>query len=194
VSAVARDEPAPRDDSVTLADVLERLRVLEGKVARGAVADRLSMVVFSGSLDRQLAAFLLATTAAASGMEVEMFFTFWGLSALRDPKKNVKKTFLGRLFGIMLPRGSRALPLSQMNMAGAGREMIRAIMKSKGYASLEEMIRLCAETGVRIWACDMSGSVMGIEPGELVDYPQLGHCGAATFLEKAAGGRVTLFL
>lgn len=174
--------------------VAERLSALEGKVARGALEDRMSMVVFSGSLDRILAAFVLATTAAASGMQVEMFFTFWALSALRDPKKSAKKDFLGRMFGWMLPRGMSKLPMSQMNMGGAGPVMIRHVMAKKKFASTEEMLAICAEAGVHIWACDMSRQIMGISEHELIDYPHMGTCGAATFLEKAAGGRVTLFI
>jgi len=175
-------------------DVLRRLEALEGKVATSATEDRLSMLVFSGSLDRMLAAFVLASSAAASGMQVEMFFTFWGLASLRDRMKSPKKDFLGRMFGWMLPRGVRKLPLSQMNMGGAGPVMIRHIMKKKGFASIEEMLQVCAEFGVRIYACDMSREVMGIKPEELIDYPHLDYCGAATFLEKASGGRVSLFI
>ncbi len=175
-------------------EVLRRLEALEGKVAKGGTEDRLSMVVFSGSLDKILAAFVLASAAAASGMQVEMFFTFWGLASLRDRQKSAKKDFLGRMFGWMLPRGVRKLPLSQMNMGGAGPVMIRHIMKKKGFASVEEMLAICAEFGVRIYACDMSREVMGIKPEELIDYPHMEYCGAATFLEKASGGRVSLFI
>jgi peroxiredoxin family protein len=94
----------------------------------------------------------------------------------------------------MLPRGHKKLPLSQMNMGGAGPVMIRTIMKKKGFASSEEMMAVCAEFGVRIYACDMSREVMGIKPEELIDYPHLDYCGAATFLEKASSGRVSLFI
>lgn len=184
----------PQTSDEAMRDVLRRLEALEGKVAKGATEDRLSMVVFSGSLDRMLAAFVLASSAAASGMQVEMFFTFWGLAALRDRKKSAKKDLLGRMFGWMLPRGHRKLPLSQMNMGGAGPVMIRHIMKTKKFASIEEMIEVCAEFGVRIYACDMSREVMGIKPEELMDYPHLSYCGAATFLEKASGGRVSMFI
>jgi peroxiredoxin family protein len=183
---------APFDDGVR--EVLRRLEALEGKVARNQAEDRLAMVVFSGSLDKLLAAFVLASAAAASGMQVEMFFTFWGLAALRDQKKSAKKDLLGKMFGWMLPRGHKKLPLSQMNMGGAGPVMIRTIMKKKGFASIEEMMAVCAEFGVRIYACDMSREVMGIKPEELIDYPHLDYCGAATFLEKASSGRVSLFI
>jgi len=197
-SPAARMKDLPRVDGPvpTFDEIAARLAALEGKVAAQGTANRMSMVVFSGSLDRMIAAFVLASTAAASGMEVEMFFTFWGLAALRDAKKNANKgkDWLGRMFGWMLPRGMRKLPMSQMNMGGMGPVMIRSIMKKKKFASLEEMVSICGEFGVHIWACDMSREVMGIQAEELVDYPHLGYCGAATFLEKAAGGRVTLFL
>lgn len=189
------DAPSgPRVVDDPMREVLKRLESLEGKVAKAGGDDRLAMVVFSGSLDRILAAFVLASAAAASGMQVEMFFTFWGLASLRDHQKSPKKDFLGRMFGWMLPRGVRKLPLSQMNMGGAGPVMIRHIMKKKGFASIEEMLAVCAEFGVRIYACDMSREVMGIRPEELIDYPHLDYCGAATFLEKASGGRISLFI
>ncbi|MCK6590116.1 MAG: DsrE/DsrF/DrsH-like family protein, partial [Polyangiaceae bacterium] len=155
------DAPSgPRVVDDPMREVLKRLESLEGKVAKAGGDDRLAMVVFSGSLDRILAAFVLASAAAASGMQVEMFFTFWGLASLRDHQKSPKKDFLGRMFGWMLPRGVRKLPLSQMNMGGAGPVMIRHIMKKKGFASIEEMLAVCAEFGVRIYACDMSREVM----------------------------------
>jgi peroxiredoxin family protein len=190
-AALGAAQPA---NTASLEDVLARLGALESRVAAGATEDRLSMVVFSGSFDRMLAAFVLASTAAASGMQVEMFFTFWGLAALRDAKKTAPKDLLGKMFGWMLPRGMRKLPLSQMQMAGAGPVMMRAVMKKKKFASLEEMLEICATSGVNIYACDMSREVMGIKPEELIEYPHLGYCGAATFLEKAAAGRVTLFI
>jgi peroxiredoxin family protein len=189
-----RAPSASLNGDAAMCEVLRRLEALEGKVEKGATEDRLSMVVFSGSLDRMLAAFVLASSAAASGMQVEMFFTFWGLAALRDKKKRAKKDLLGRMFGWMLPRGHRKLPLSQMNMGGAGPVMIRHIMKKKNFSSIEEMLDVCAEFGVRIYACDMSREMLGIKPEELIDYPHMSYCGAATFLEKASGGRVSMFI
>src|SRR5260221_8718628 len=121
-----------------------RLQALEGKVAANATADRLSMVVFSGSLDRMLASFVLATTAAASGMEVDMFFTFWGLAALRDPAKSAKKDLIGRMFGWMLPRGMKKLPMSQLQMGGAGPAMIRHVVRTKKMPSLAEVLETWA--------------------------------------------------
>lgn len=156
--------------------------------------DRLCLIVFSGSLDRQIAAFVIATGAASMGMEVDMFFTFWGTASLRRESGSVSKNFIGRMFGWMLPKGSKKLPLSQMNMGGAGPLMIRNIMKQKGVASLEEMIALSSELGVKINVCAMSMDLLGMKEDEMIAYPNLGYCGVATFLEKAAPGKITMFL
>jgi peroxiredoxin family protein len=156
--------------------------------------EKLSLIVFSGSLDRLIAAFVLATGAAAMGMKVSMFFTFWGTAALRLDNVRVKKTFLERMFGWMLPKGVSKLPLSQMNMAGGGPAMIRYIMKKNGVASVEEMIEICKETGVELNICTMSMDLLGMKPDELIDYPDRRFCGVAKFIETAAPGKITMFL
>lgn len=156
--------------------------------------DRLSLIVFSGSLDRLIAAFVLATGAAAMGMKVSMFFTFWGTAALRRDAKRLGKSFLERMFGWMLPKGVRKLPLSQMNMGGGGPAMIRYVMKKKGVASVEEMIDIAAELGVELNVCTMSMDLLGMKPAEMLDYPGLGYCGVAKFLETASPGKITLFV
>ena len=172
--------------------------VSEAEVARAAlpsaVEDRLSLIVFSGSLDRLIAAFVLATGAAAMGTQVSMFFTFWGTAALRDEQKHAQKSWFYRMLGWMLPRSSKRLPLSQMNMGGGGALMIRHIMRSKGVASLEEMMTLAAELGVEINVCTMSMDLLGMKEDEMIAYPNLGYCGAAKFLEVASTSRTTLFL
>jgi peroxiredoxin family protein len=177
-----------------LEELRGRLAQVEAKTGKGQV-DRLSLVVFSGTLDHQIAAFTLATAAAASGMEVNMFFTFWGFSALRDKHKRGRvKNFLGRMFGWMLPRGSRQLPVSQWQMGGMGAALIRKIMSDNKFASLEDLMQVAAELEVNIFACDMSMNVMGFSMEELIDYPKLTRCGAATFVERASAGKVTMFI
>jgi peroxiredoxin family protein len=156
--------------------------------------EKLSLIVFSGSLDRLIAAFVLATGAAAMGMKVSMFFTFWGTAALRLDNVRVKKTFLERMFGWMLPKGVKKLPLSQMNMGGGGPAMIRYIMKKNGVASVEEMIELSKELGVELNVCTMSMDLLGMKPDELIDYPGRTFCGVAKFIETAAPGKITMFL
>jgi peroxiredoxin family protein len=176
---------------------LEQRSQLEAgsELLRGAgQQEKLSLIVFSGSLDRLIAAFVLATGAAAMGMKVCMFFTFWGTAALRRDSVQVKKTLLERLFGWMLPKGLKKLPLSQMNMAGGGPLMIRYIMKKNGVASVEDMLELSKELGVELNVCTMSMELLGLKPEELIDYPGRSFCGVAKFLETAAPGKITMFL
>jgi len=182
-------------------DPSARLHALEAEVAKlgelvksGGQQEKLSLIVFSGSLDRLIAAFVLATGAAAMGMQVSMFFTFWGTSALRRDNVSVKKNLLARLFGWMLPKGVKKLPLSQMNMGGGGPAMIRYVMKKNGVASVEEMIELSKELGVELHVCSMSMELLGISPDELIDYPSKTFCGVAKFLETAAPGKITMFV
>lgn len=162
---------------------------------RPGAKKKLSMIVFSGDLDKQIAALVIATGAAAMGMEVILFYTFWGTSALRDPKKRVRgKDLVSRIFGFMLPRGWNRLKLSQMEMAGAGSAMIKGLMKKKNVASLDELYAAAGAMGVKIFVCEMSMDLMGIRREELVDYPGLESVGVATFLSHAGESAIQLFL
>ncbi|MBR5116464.1 MAG: DsrE/DsrF/DrsH-like family protein, partial [Lachnospiraceae bacterium] len=152
-----------------------------------------TFVVFSGDLDKTIAAFIIANGAAAMGRKVTMFFTFWGLNILRKPGKvKVAKTFIEKMFGAMLPRGTTKLGLSRMNMGGAGAKMIRGIMKQKGISSLEELIESAKAHGVRIVACQMSMDIMGIHQEELIDGVELG--GVATFIGSGETSDMSLFI
>jgi len=176
---------------------LEQANLLEaysGVVQSKGQQDKLSLIVFSGSLDRLIAAFVLATGAAAMGMQVSMFFTFWATAALRKGGAQADKPLLARLFGWMLPKGAKKLPLSQMNLGGGGPLMIRHLMKQKGVASVEEMIEISADLGVELNVCTMSMDLLGMKPEELLDYPGRSFCGVAKFLESAAPGKLTLFV
>ena len=158
-----------------------------------AEKEKMTIVVFSGDLDKALAAFILATTGASMGMEVSMFFTFWGLNILRkSTSKNVKKDFLGRMFGMMMPKGSQKLKLSQMSMGGLGGKMIRYIMKKNNVTSLEELIEQAKEQGIKIIACNMSMDLMGIKKEELIDGIEIG--GVATYLAAAETADTNLFI
>lgn len=152
-----------------------------------------TMVVFSGDLDKALASFIIANGAAAMGRKVTMFFTFWGLNILRKPEKvPVKKSMLEAMFGWMMPRGSKALGLSNMNMAGMGGKMIRYIMHTKNVSSLEELIQQAQKQGVRIVACSMSMDIMGIRREELLDGIEMG--GVAAYLGAAETADTNLFI
>lgn len=159
----------------------------------GATAHGKTFIVFSGDLDKTIAAFIMANGAAALGREVTMFFTFWGLNVLRRPERvRVAKTPIGRAFGAMMPRGTRRLGLSRMNFLGAGARMIRSVMKRNGISSLEELIDQARAHGVRLVACQMSMEIMGITQAELVDGVELG--GVATFLGSGERSDMSLFI
>jgi peroxiredoxin family protein len=198
VSALPSRKDEAGDDPMAalkaqLAEVSTRVGALEQRPAGSD--NRVSLLVFSNSLDRVMGSFMLATTSAALGMEVQMLFTFWGMAVLRDAgKKARRKTWLNRMFGWMLPRGSRRLPLSQMNMGGMGSAMMRRVMSSRKIATLEEMMALAAELGVTVIACEQSMRVMGLGMEELIDYPGMVPGGLTSFLERAAEGKVMLFI
>lgn len=157
--------------------------------------NKLSMVVFSGDLDKVLAAFVIATGAIAMGMEVVMFFTFWATPVLRDKKKKEpSKDLMSTMFGKMLPKGPGCVKLSKMNMGGMGTAMMKSLMQKKNVASLEQMMEMAGELGVRIYVCEMSMDLMGFKREEMVAYPDLGYSGVAKFLEEAMNSRVQLFI
>lgn len=152
-----------------------------------------TFVVFSGDLDKAIASFIMANGAIAMGRPVTMFFTFWGVSILRRPEKvKVKKSLIGKMFGFMMPKGSKKLGLSQMNFGGIGAKMIRSVMKKNGVSSLEELIQSAVDKGVKLVACQMSMELMGIHHEELIDGVELG--GVATMLGSAEKSDLTYFI
>ena len=157
--------------------------------------NKLSIIMFSGDLDKVLAALVIATGAVAMGMDVVMFFTFWGTPILRDKGKKIGgKDIMGKMFGSMLPTGTADVKLSKMNMGGMGTAMMKSLMKKKNVASLEQMLELAAELGVRIFVCEMSMDLMGFKREEMIDYPGLSYAGVAKFLEEAQNSKVQLFI
>lgn len=178
--------------------LLERIAALEGRVAElenhpaQTIEDRVAMVVFSGDLDKAIAAFIIATGAASMGLEVSMFFTFWGLSAVKKQKIFTGKDLLEQGFTAMLPGKLGEAGLSQMNFFGAGAQIIRGLMKKHDVSSPEELFALAQELGVRMVVCDMSRELLGVKDEELIDGLEMG--GVATFLGDAARSKVTLFI
>ena len=152
-----------------------------------------NIIVFSGDLDKAIASFIIANAAASMGRKVSMFFTFWGLNVLRKPEKvKVNKNLISKMFGVMMPRGSKKLKLSNMNMGGMGPKMIRGIMKNKNIDSLEDLIKASIENGVELVACTMSMDVMGIKKEELIDGVKPG--GAAAMIAHAEESDMSLFI
>jgi peroxiredoxin family protein len=157
------------------------------------VKNKLSMVVLSGDIDKVMAALIIANGAAASGMEVTMFFTFWGLKALEKPGVLTGKSLFGKMLGIMNRGGLDAIGPSRLNMGGMGRWMFKVMMKSKGVTSLPELYDTAVELGVKMMPCQMSLDVMEFDVNNFRDNvtPPVG---VATFLEEATESKVTLFI
>lgn len=152
-----------------------------------------TIIVFDGDFDKVLASFIIANGAASMGRKVTMFFTFWGLNALRRTEKvRVKKPFMDRMFGAMMPRGSKKLKLSKMNMAGMGTKMMKKVMKDKNVNSLEDLMKQAMANGIRLVACTMSMDVMGITKEELIDGVE--YAGVASYLGDAENANVNLFV
>jgi NADPH-dependent 2,4-dienoyl-CoA reductase/sulfur reductase-like enzyme/peroxiredoxin family protein/TusA-related sulfurtransferase/rhodanese-related sulfurtransferase len=171
--------------------------VQKGNATCGGVVEsnqkNATMVVFSGELDKVLASMIIAQGAAAQGKDVTMFFTFWGLNALRRSNRvKTKKNFIERMFGKMMPRGVDKLPLSNMNMGGMGSKMIKGRMKLKKVDDLATMIRKAQEVGVKMIACTMSMDLMGIKKEELID--GIEYAGVATYISRNENVGTTLFI
>jgi peroxiredoxin family protein/TusA-related sulfurtransferase len=165
-----------------------------GTVKAAAGGNDKTIVVFSGDLDKVIASFVIANGALAMGRKVTMFFTFWGLNALRRPETvpGLGKNLIEAAFGWMMPRGSRKLSLSRMSMGGIGGRLIRGIMRSKQVPALEEMMALAIRSGASLVACQMSMELMGIRREELIDGIQVG--GVAAYLEASEHADNNLFI
>lgn len=155
-------------------------------------ADKATLLIFSSDLDKVLAGLVIATTAASMGMEVTVFFTFWGLNVLKEKRVYHGKAVMERMIDLMTPTGPGHMGVSRMNMGGAGAAMLKHMMKGKNVMSGDEFLSLAKESGVRLIACSMSMDVMGIRKEELTDGIDVG--GAAAYLGEAARSGVTLFI
>ncbi len=159
----------------------------------GGTHKNATIVVFSGELDKVLASMIIAQGAVAQGKDVTMFFTFWGLNALRkDQKVKLDKNMTEKMFGSMMPRGAGKLPLSSMNMMGMGRSMIKGIMKKKNVDDLATMMQHVRDMGVKFIACTMSMDLMGIRKEELMD--GIEYAGVASYIAANENAGTTLFI
>ena len=151
-----------------------------------------TIVVFSNDLDKALAAFIIANGAKASGKDVTLFFTFWGLNVLRKENVNVKKSFIDKMFGFMMPKGANKLTLSKMNMGGLGSLMMKFVMKNKNISTLNELIEQAQKQGIKFIACQMSMDVMGIKKEELIDGVEI--AGVAKYIAESNSSNSNLFI
>ncbi len=172
---------------------VEKHNALSNATTPAPVQNGQTIVVFSGDLDKVLASLIIANGAASMGKNVTMFFTFWGLNAIRKPgKQNVKKDFMSNMFGKMMPQGAEKLKISNMNMGGMGTSLMKKVMKEKNVSSLNELIKQAQQNGVRFIACTMSMDVLGITESELLDGVEYG--GVAAYLGYTNDSNSNLFI
>lgn len=171
------------------AELLERIKKLEQSLPE----DKTTLLLLDNSFDKALAAFNIANSSAASGMDTTVFVTFWGVSAFRKSASS-KKNFIERMFGWMLPTGTKQLSLSRMNMGGMGTFIMKGLMKKHRAPLLDESLELAADLGVKIILCEMTMELMGIKRSEIISYPHLEYGGATTFVENCSSGKITLAL
>ncbi|MDM5318648.1 DsrE/DsrF/DrsH-like family protein [Bacillus altitudinis] len=154
---------------------------------------RTTIVLFSGDYDKAMAAYIIANGAAAYDHEVTIFHTFWGLNALRkDEMAPMKKGFLEKMFGKMMPRGADRMGLSKMNFAGMGPKMIKHVIKKHNAMTLPQLIEMAKEQEINLVACTMTMDLLGLQEKELLDDIQ--YAGVAAYLAEAEIGNVNLFI
>ncbi|MBA2175003.1 DsrE/DsrF/DrsH-like family protein [Halobacillus locisalis] len=152
-----------------------------------------NIILFSGDYDKAMAAYIIANGAAAYDHEVTIFHTFWGLNALRkDEQVTVKKNFLEKMFGRMMPRGADKMGISKMNYAGFGPKMIKNVMKKHNAMPLPDLIDMAQEQDVNLVACTMTMDLLGLQKDELLD--EIEYAGVAAYLGDAEDGNVNLFI
>ena len=168
---------------------------LEEYLAEKEKPKRVSIVVWSGEYDRVLPAFIIANGARAMNMDVNLYFTFWGLKTMQKENHRPKGTnIMNQMLHYMLPGGEEGAKLSKMHMFGIGKGMIKKLMKENGISDLEEQIELAYENGVNIQACTLAMSIFGMKKNDDFSDKVKSYCGVATYLLDASTSDITLFI
>ena len=174
---------------------LAELKSQVDSLRQDVAEDKVTIAVFSGELDKLMSAFTIAIGAVAMGMEVVMYFTFWAIPALRDRNKALEnKERTEKILGANLPLGAGELKLAEPNPGGIDTTAFKALMEKNNIPSLEQMMFMAAELGVRIYLSDKSTEWLGFRRDEFIDYPGLDFAGVATFLHEAKNSRVQLII
>ncbi|HSW56851.1 MAG TPA: DsrE/DsrF/DrsH-like family protein [Dehalococcoidales bacterium] len=159
-----------------------------------AEKEKFTLVLFSGDLDKALAAFILATTAASMGMQVTMFFTFWGLNVIKRNQGKIKSQgIMRKMLNVLNRGGAKRLKLSKFNMLGMGTWMMKKMMKQSNYPSIDEFIDMAREMGITMVPCSTSCGILGLPDDAFTD-GVMSQAGAAFFLAQAKESKVTLFI
>ncbi len=155
--------------------------------------ESMTIIAFSGDLDKLWPTMILSSTAAASGMDVTVFFTFWGLFPLVRDGEKIGHDAMTKMLGGMNPPGFKKAKLSKMNMGGMGRWMMRKVANKNGLLPPEDLFEMCQEMGVKLWPCQMTMDLLGIRADQML--PDLGEpVGAATALGKMSKSQISLFI
>ncbi len=174
----------------------DRLALLEQEVQElrrnTPDSNKVTLLIFSGDQDKALAGLTIATTAAAMGMDVTIFFTFWGINILKRKRLYAGKDFKEKMIDFMTPTGAGNMGVSQLNMLGAGAGMLKQMMQDKNVTSADDLLNLAIDNGAHVIACSMTLQVMGIKEEELVDGIEV--AGAASYLTDASRSGCTLFI
>ncbi|MCS7165514.1 MAG: DsrE/DsrF/DrsH-like family protein [Candidatus Calescibacterium sp.] len=179
--------------SIQVEDLKKQLDNLKDQLSEIiAQKNKVAIVVFSGDLDRVIASMIIATGAASFGKEVSVFFTFWGINAIRTKRKLKNKKWHQVMFSLLNPKSYSALPVSKMNFFGIGAKMLKMMMKEKNVNTLEDLIKIAKDLGVKFIACEMSKDVLGIEDEELLEGVESG--GVAYFLSHSLNSAMTIFI
>ncbi|MCP5521036.1 MAG: DsrE/DsrF/DrsH-like family protein [Verrucomicrobiales bacterium] len=177
-----------------------RVAGLERELQAQRREDSVSIICFSGDWDRLYAAFTIANGALALGQEVNMFFTFWGATAVRRKvdgavrRGDGRSDWRQRMLGWMLPSGIDRAPLSKLHLCGLGKWMMGLVMRQKNLDNLPDLMADARELGVNFYYCDSSLSLFGWCPEDLMDADRAKCCGVSTFLGKSLKGRIALFI
>jgi len=154
---------------------------------------QLSIILFSGDLDKAMAAFTIACAAAGRGYTANIFFTFWGIALLRKTRGR-GKDLLGKMFKLLLPVGPEKTGLSKMNFSGLGALLMRRLIRKRRIQNLQDLLKLAMERRINFIACQASMKILGFSRSELIDYDLLTEGNAETFLERAEESKVQLFV
>ncbi len=154
---------------------------------------KLSIICFSGDFDKAIAAFTLATGAAAFNYEVNMFFTFWGLNIIKTKKGRsfTGRGFLARIFGFLMG-GFKNMPMSRLNLMGFSPKIMTRLTKKRGVATLNELLEAAKMLKINFYACDMSMNILGISMNDFISEVKE-VLGVGKFLKLSDGGE-TLFI
>ncbi len=161
-------------------------------IQQDTLSDRVTLLVFSGDMDKLMSAFIIGAGAVAMGMEVSMYFTFWGLTALKKQNVYNGKSIPEKMMAMMLPTGPDKVGTSKMNMFGVGPAFFKMMMDKSNVETLPDLITINRELGVKMIACQMTMGVMGITKEELID--ELEYGGAGTYIGEASDSKITLFI